>query len=64
MSFHCMLHDPVGHFGWNGSNFLGHRLLKTFQNLGMMFVYLGFEVAKEKKNRMSSSKRYRPHTPN
>jgi hypothetical protein len=40
-----LFHDPAGHFGRNGRNFLGYRLLKTFQSL----VYLGFEVAREKK---------------
>jgi hypothetical protein len=44
-----LFHDPAGHFGRNGSNFLGYRLLKTFQSLGTMSVYLGFEVASEKK---------------
>jgi hypothetical protein len=39
----------ICHFGWNGSNFLGYRLLKTFQSLETMLVYLGFEVAPEKK---------------
>jgi hypothetical protein len=40
--------DPAGHFGRNGSNSLGYRLLKTFQNLGTMLVYLDFEVVAEK----------------
>jgi hypothetical protein len=44
-----LFHDPAGHFGWNGSNFLGYLLLKTFQSLGTMLVYLGFEVAPETK---------------
>jgi hypothetical protein len=44
-----LFHDAMGHFEQNGSNFLGYRLLKTFQNLGTMLVYLGFEVAPEKK---------------
>jgi hypothetical protein len=47
--FLVVFHDPVGHFGQNGSNFLGYRLLKSFQSLGTMLVYLGFEVAPEKK---------------
>jgi hypothetical protein len=25
-----LFHDPAGHFGWNGSNFLCYRPLKTF----------------------------------
>jgi hypothetical protein len=33
-----IFHDPAGHFG-----------RKTFQSLGTMLVYLGFEVAPEKK---------------
>jgi hypothetical protein len=41
--------DPAGHFGRNGSNFLDYRLLKTFQSLGTMLVYLGFEIASEEK---------------
>jgi hypothetical protein len=44
-----VFHDPVGHFRWNGSNFLCYRLLMGFQSLGTMLVYLGFEVAPEKK---------------
>jgi hypothetical protein len=44
-----LFHDPTGHFGRNGISFLGYRLLKTFQSLGIMLVYLGFEVAPEKK---------------
>jgi hypothetical protein len=44
-----VFHDPAGHFGQNGSNLLGYRLLKSFQILGTMLVYLGFEVAPEKK---------------
>jgi hypothetical protein len=44
-----VFHDPVEHFGQNGSNFLGYRLPKSFQGLGMILVYLGFEVAPEKK---------------
>jgi hypothetical protein len=44
-----LFHDPAGHFGWNGSNFFGYRLLKNFQSLGTTLVYLGFEVAPEKK---------------
>jgi hypothetical protein len=54
-SLMVLFHDPAGHFGWNGSNFLGYRLLKTFQSLGMMLVYLGFEVASEKKNHAGSN---------
>jgi hypothetical protein len=38
------------HFGRNGSNFLGYHLLKTFQSLGTVLVYLGFEVAPREKN--------------
>jgi hypothetical protein len=45
-----VFHDPAGHFGRNGSNFLGYRLLKSSQRLGMMLIYLGFEVAPEKKS--------------
>jgi hypothetical protein len=44
-----LFHDPAGHFGRNGSNFLGYRLLKTFQSLGTMLLYLDFEVVSEKK---------------
>jgi hypothetical protein len=44
-----VFHDPTVHFGRNGSNFLSYRLLKSFQSLGTMLVYLGFEVAPEKK---------------
>jgi hypothetical protein len=44
-----LFHDSAGHFGRNGSNFLRYRLLKTFQSLETMLVYLGFEVAPEKK---------------
>jgi hypothetical protein len=44
-----LFHDPAAHFGRNGNNFLGYRLLNTFQNVGTMLVYLGFEVAPEKK---------------
>jgi hypothetical protein len=39
-----LFHDPAGHFWQNGSS-----LLKTFQSLGMILVYLGFEIAPEKK---------------
>jgi hypothetical protein len=42
-------HHPSGHFGFNGSNFLDYRLFMTFQSLGTMLVYLGFEVAPERK---------------
>jgi hypothetical protein len=45
-----LFHDPAGHFGRNGNNFLGYRLLKTVQSLGTMLVYLGFEVTPEKKS--------------
>jgi hypothetical protein len=45
----------VGDFGRNDSNLQGFRLLKTFQSLGTMLVYLGFEVAPEKKNRTGSN---------
>jgi hypothetical protein len=46
----AIFHDPAGHFGQNGSNFLGYRLLKTFQSLGTMLT-------------SSSSKKVRtPHT--
>jgi hypothetical protein len=41
-----LFHETAGHFGRNGSNFLGYRLLKTFQSLGTMFVYQAFEVFK------------------
>jgi hypothetical protein len=44
-----LFHDPAGHIGRNGSNFLSYRLLKTFQSLGTTMVYLGFDVAPEKK---------------
>jgi hypothetical protein len=44
-----LFHDPASHFGRNGSNFLGYRLLKTFQSLETTLVYLGFEVAPENK---------------
>jgi hypothetical protein len=44
-----LFHGPASHFGRNGSNFQGYRLLKTFHSLGAMLVYLGFEVAPEKK---------------
>jgi hypothetical protein len=44
-----LFHDPTGHFGRNGSDFQGYRLLKTFKSLGTMLVYLGFEAASEKK---------------
>jgi hypothetical protein len=44
-----LIHDPAGHFVRKGSNFLGYRLLKTFQSLGTMLVYLCFQVAPEKK---------------
>jgi hypothetical protein len=50
-----LFHDPAGHFGRNVSNFLGYHLIKTFQSLGMMIIYLGFEVAPEKKNHMGSN---------
>jgi hypothetical protein len=50
-----LLHDPTGHFGRNGSNFLGYRLIKTFQSLGTMLVYLGFEVALRKKSHVVKS---------
>jgi hypothetical protein len=43
-----LFHHPAGRFGRCGSNFLGYCLLKTFQSLGMMLVYLGFEVAPKK----------------
>jgi hypothetical protein len=42
-------YDPKGHFGRNDRNFLGYRLLKTFQILGTTLVYLDFGVAPEKK---------------
>jgi hypothetical protein len=45
-----LFHDPAGHFGRNGSNFLRYHLLKTFQSLGTMMVYLDIEVAPEKKS--------------
>jgi hypothetical protein len=45
-----LFHDPADHFGRNGSNFLGYRLLKTFQSLQTMSVYLSFEVTPEKKS--------------
>jgi hypothetical protein len=35
-----LFHDHAGHFGRNGRNFLGYRLV---------LVYLGFEVAADKK---------------
>jgi hypothetical protein len=44
-----LFHEPAGYFGWNGSSFLSYRLLKTFQSLGTMLVYLGFEVVPGKK---------------
>jgi hypothetical protein len=50
-----LFHDPADHFEQIGSNFLGYRLLKTLQSLGMMLVYLGFEVTPEKKNHMGSN---------
>jgi hypothetical protein len=31
-----VFHDPAGHFGQNGSRFLGYRLPKSFQSLGTM----------------------------
>jgi hypothetical protein len=43
-----VFHDPAGHFERNGSNFLGYHLLKSFQSLGTMLVYLSFEVTPEK----------------
>jgi hypothetical protein len=36
--------------GAMAANFLGYRLLKTFQSLEPMLIYLGFEVAPEKKS--------------
>jgi hypothetical protein len=44
-----LFRDPACHFGRNGSKFLGYRLLKTSQSLGTVLVYLGFEIAPEKK---------------
>ena len=41
--------DVASHFRQNGSNFLNYHLLNSFQSLGTMLVYLGFEVASEKK---------------
>jgi hypothetical protein len=51
----AFFHGPADHFGRNGSNFLGYRLLKTFQSLGTMFLYLGFEVAPEDKKNSTGS---------
>jgi hypothetical protein len=52
-----VFHVAAGHFEWNNSEFLSYRLLKSFQSLGAMLVYLGFKVAPEKKkeNRTESS---------
>jgi hypothetical protein len=43
-----LFHDPAGHFGRNGNNFLGYRLRKTVQSLGTMLVYPGIQVASKK----------------
>jgi hypothetical protein len=43
-------HYPAGRFGRKGSSFLGYRLFKTFQSLGTMLLYLGFEITPEKKS--------------
>jgi hypothetical protein len=57
-SLPVLFHYPAGRFVRNGRNFLGYRLLKTFQGLGTMlvsfvclFVCL-FEVASEEKSHM------------